>query len=443
MARVLQAMPWGFMNKVSNKGHLAEELHITEFLSLHNLKYEVKQFNVITGDMGSGKSLLIRLLEFFEFIFTDLFVPLNESFMSNLEFDNFCKNTTSKFNDRFNLDEKPFDVSYKCSYKCSYKEIALDVRIYRNKNTENISMESEFLKQTLPEWKKYLQENRTKTPDGEKEGKLAIYNLLSEKFGGNYPIATTFVPAARATLAITELDKPTFWDYYLDKFNSLANFILDKNLNPKYENKIKDILKAKMKINERKIYLISDDGRKVSLANASSGQQEIFYILLLLSKLSTFVYSYGKQHYILIEEPEAHLFPLEQKLVMELICEIFNDNSKSKLPVKFFITTHSPYVLNTVNNMLAKGNMINNFPDEKDNVINDEELKNIPALYPEKVSAVFVKENGSVENILKLFGEEHLIDPDAINDISLILNKDSNSLENLKSKLKAKNKKPI
>jgi AAA15 family ATPase/GTPase len=46
-----------------------ETLDIENFLSIKEFHWDIKQFNIITGDMGSGKSLCIKLLCFFEGIF--------------------------------------------------------------------------------------------------------------------------------------------------------------------------------------------------------------------------------------------------------------------------------------------------------------------------------------------------------------------------------------
>jgi predicted ATP-dependent endonuclease of OLD family len=415
---------------------LSEELVIKKFLSLRDTSFEISSFNIITGDMASGKSLIMKLMEFFEGILIDLFAQPYDSFLKNLDIGIFYEKAISKFTDKFYLGSKDFDVSYKCYFKKS--KLELGIRIFRNEGNESISMESKFLSNELPEWEKYCKENKakTKTPDGQDEIKVAIYKSLSKKFGGKYPIATTFVPAARAILAMTESGNSNFWDYYLKNFNSFAEFLFTRSSNSEYENKIKKILKARVERRMGITWLISDDGREVPLSKASSGQQEIFYILLLLSRLFTFKFYYGRRHYIFIEEPEAHLFPLGQKLVLEFICEIFN--KEDGFPMKVFITTHSPYVLNVVNNMLAKGNIISEFPDYEEDILKDKESKDIPILRYEDVSAVFVKENGNIEKILDKFDEGYLINPEVINDISIRISDDRRMLKRLKIKFEAK-----
>ena len=43
-----------------------ETLDVKNFLNIKDFHWEVKLFNIITGDMGSGKSLCMKLLDFFE-----------------------------------------------------------------------------------------------------------------------------------------------------------------------------------------------------------------------------------------------------------------------------------------------------------------------------------------------------------------------------------------
>lgn len=54
--------------------------------------------------------------------------------------------------------------------------------------------------------------------------------------------------------------------------------------------------------------------------------------------------------FVLIEEPETHIYPLLQKRIMEFIT-IFANIQESRV----FITTHSPYILNIMNNLYYAG----------------------------------------------------------------------------------------
>lgn len=82
--------------------------------------------------------------------------------------------------------------------------------------------------------------------------------------------------------------------------------------------------------------------RYVKINFASSGQQEAVWILNVL-----FYYLLmGTKTYFIIEEPESHLYPASQKLITEFIAIIKNAGNQ------VMVTTHSPYILGTMNNLL-------------------------------------------------------------------------------------------
>jgi len=90
-----------------------------------------------------------------------------------------------------------------------------------------------------------------------------------------------------------------------------------------------------------KIYVSKDIYTKINYASA--GQQESVWILLSLFLLVL----ERSRSLVLIEEPEAHLYPIAQKEILEYIAFVFNS-----MKCDFLLTTHSPYVLSCVNNMM-------------------------------------------------------------------------------------------
>lgn len=120
---------------------------------------------------------------------------------------------------------------------------------------------------------------------------------------------------------------------------------------------------------------ISDD-RYIKINFASSGQQEALWILNIL-----FYYLLeGRKACFIIEEPESHLFPNAQKLIMEFIAmSQINDN-------QIFLTTHSPYILGTLNNLLYASKISDNVDKKQLNDIIEKEKW----IEFEKLSAYFV-----------------------------------------------------
>lgn len=134
--------------------------------------------------------------------------------------------------------------------------------------------------------------------------------------------------------------------------------------------------------------------RYVKINFASSGQQEVVWILNVV-----FYYLLNnKKAYFIIEEPESHLFPDAQKLITEFISLAGNAGNK------ILLTTHSPYILGAMNNMLYADRISKEVDrDRLGQVIHPlkwiDYLK-LSAYYVEfgKVKSCMNKDDGSIDN---------------------------------------------
>lgn len=162
------------------------------------------------------------------------------------------------------------------------------------------------------------------------------------------------------------------------------------------------ILKGKFRFagNENRIYFSGD--RYVTMDNASSGQQEVFPVLLLLA--NAFVSE--KNHCITIEEPEAHLYPYAQQRLVEFIARVYNSPDASNT---FIITTHSPYILTSFNNLLFARQVAGISEKSGKAVVVPEASR----MNPEDFAAYYV-EDGKVRSVF----EEGLISDNEIDDAS-------------------------
>ena len=120
---------------------------------------------------------------------------------------------------------------------------------------------------------------------------------------------------------------------------------------------------------------------------------------------------YEKETTFFIEEPEAHLFPTSQKQIISLIATIYNAFGHS-----FFITTHSPYILTAINNLVVG-------QDAYDKANGDtEKLKRLEKVLPadelirlEDVSA-YTLNKGKLESIIDM--ENRLIGANLLDSVS-------------------------
>jgi energy-coupling factor transporter ATP-binding protein EcfA2 len=108
---------------------------------------------------------------------------------------------------------------------------------------------------------------------------------------------------------------------------------------------ISKILKGEYLYNDGIEKIILLDGKTIiPLSQASSGQMEVIRILQDIVDVVT----KGQTAFRVIEEPEAHLFPVAQKDLVELFSLMVNHDPHNQL----IITTHSPYILSAFNNLL-------------------------------------------------------------------------------------------
>ncbi|MFN0214893.1 MAG: AAA family ATPase [Saprospiraceae bacterium] len=136
--------------------------------------------------------------------------------------------------------------------------------------------------------------------------------------------------------------------------------------------------------------------KAVLLSQASSGQQESIRILQHLALL----YASNIKSFLMIEEPEAHLFPSAQNALTELMVMTHNRTGSH-----FFLTTHSPYFLSSFNNLLYAAKAAgDNLPEGE--TPNPEHIKQVEALgFPKhlrlqaKDFAAYQLKNGIAESI--------------------------------------------
>ena len=176
---------------------------------------------------------------------------------------------------------------------------------------------------------------------------------------------------------------------------------------------IEKILRGTYRYNDGEEQIILNNGKYVKLNFSSSGQQECVWILNLL-----FYYLLQQKPVLfIIEEPESHLFPESQKYITELIALVCNCGHS------VLLTTHSPYVLGTLNNLLYAY------------TIQQKHHQRAYEVIPESLWIDFhdfrswFVQNGEVDDCMD--EEIHMIQNERIDDISKVINDDFEKLLDL------------
>lgn len=204
--------------------------------------------------------------------------------------------------------------------------------------------------------------------------------------------------------------KPSFSagiEEMLQKQIRMTDSKIDRELLDSAVKLIHDILQGEYRNSNGDERLQVSDNRYVKINFASSGQQEVVWILNVI-----FYYLLNnKKAYFIIEEPESHLFPNAQKLITEFIA-LAQHNKKNQI----FLTTHSPYILGTINNLLYANKIASQVDREKlERIIEKNRwiaFSDIAAYYMEQGKMQYCMDNEfeSIENEIIDGASDHIND---------------------------------
>lgn len=174
--------------------------------------------------------------------------------------------------------------------------------------------------------------------------------------------------------------------------------------------RIEELLGGKYFRDQGDDFIRMPDGRRVPLAVSSSGQQELLPLAITLATIGED--DDRARSTMFVEEPEAHLFPTAQRQIVHLfaaVADLLSPESSSQ----YIITTHSPYILAALNNLMYGGKIAREFAEKRDEVLGL--LGPDVLINPEKVGAYSLG-NGHARSIID--PETQLVEATLIDRVS-------------------------
>jgi AAA15 family ATPase/GTPase len=472
-----------------------QKIIVENFGPIEHAEIELRDFVVLIGEQASGKSTLAKLVYFFKRYSTGLFVISSEMLLANIQSGkitdwNIVRSNLERDAYKFFIqlfgpadDLKPFKIKYFFSVEKdkwvvfeSKGELpvvgknALQAKysdgFIQSFNTELKNLSEKFINENSKKGSAKntnsiaSEEDKTKLPTG------ILLDIIDEFANAVYETSgqTIYFPAGRnITVNFSGLFADTFsekiatrWDTIINKSDwILIKSFLDhvKYINEEYKThkdfesmsrnykslgktfnaeavsvflkSCRAILKGKYESNGsgEKIRLDGNGDKSISLENTSTGQQESIRILqdiylMLLNNLSD---------YRIFEEPESHLFPSAQKYLIELFALVVNTTSS-----QVFLTTHSPYVLSILANLLYAGK-VNKLNAATVSEIEDKTgISHLTWLDKEKFAA-YTMDGGKAVSIFNIDGSG-MIDQNFLDQISEELGREFQVLYNLRAK---------
>jgi len=417
-----------------------EKLIIKDFCGIKNIEIDLSDVTVLIGPQASGKSISAKSLYFFKRFVIDMRFAAEEQ-KSKKDFDELQihkfeeyfppQSWTSNFLVRYEFEGalgKRFFIQFKkgvalkLTYSATFKDVFEDLKKEHRRLFSAINVDD-----TNRDYKTTFEFDK-------------IYREILGKHLGYEENFQLFIPAGRSFFGILQSSIFSFLatntaviDPLLKNFGSFYESVKSTerrrgnsenrtkskkeerffDLVKKADALVSKILKGNYVSERGKDFLVSQDGRKTSLTNASSGQQETLPLALILKNLLFRSRNSIRGVTVYIEEPEAHIFPAAQKQIIQLIALVFNA-SKGNLPYQFVITTHSPYILTSLNNLLLAGKLANKLKGEKKkelfNIIDSDTVLTINNM------ECYSLKDGVSESIISL--ENELIESEVIDEVS-------------------------
>lgn len=315
-------------------------IHINKIYHLENFDIQLDNNNlkhlIITGKNGSGKTILL--------------------------------NAIVDYLDKIKGDSNLYFLSYENSLDTFLKTLE-DTRLNNSNSTEIAQLEQNVV----------FFRNQIDILSGAIELRFNnIEQIVKQYNSGNFVFA--FYEASRKT-EITEPLNPTKPNYVTygqikkdKKVTQFLNFLVDlkvqealarnekmfkdadeiKDWFENFEQLLKDIfqnqgIRLEFDYKDYSFYII-DNQKKFKLTQLSDGYSAIIDIvadlILKMQENNTPNREYLKQGIVIIDEIETHLHLELQRLILPMLTKIFPN-------IQFIVTTHSPFILNSLTNAVA------------------------------------------------------------------------------------------
>jgi predicted ATPase len=248
------------------------------------------------------------------------------------------------------------------------------------------------------------------------KGKIEVNDKIS-KSGINPAFLPVYIPAERILVSMLSesmmgmmAHKIAIPDFIL-RFGSSFE-VARKQLDAFFINALN--ITYRFEAGRDQVYI--SDQKALPLSQAASGLQAAIPLYVILEYFSS-----QDASIFAIEEPELNLYPETQKQVVEYIVEKCTHQHN-----RLVITTHSPYILTALNNLIQAYNVVKEKPSLQERV-----NKIVPAekwLDFNRVG-VYYLENGTAQSLLD--DELNVIDATPIDEVSETLGKEFEQLLDL------------
>ena len=364
---------------------MKEKLIIRNFGPIKNVELELGRFNVLIGDQGTGKSTIAKLYSLLKLFTSIKFLdsPANDATENDLNWQ------FQKYIDIFEIANYFYPNT-----EIFYEHPSANKKMqYKNQSIEATFVYDEFHFVELT----YIVAERI------------FVSTLSDAFFGLSQFGTKF---------------PTLFNRFGNRYSQVNKKVSLRSY--------KSILNADFtNVNGiDSVKLVND--KIIPLTDASSGLQVTMPLLVVFDDLVDSIILNNnrvlRDNLIVVEEPELNLFPETQnKLIKYLIKKnnLVNQAFKNSYHTNnIIVTTHSPYILTSLNNLMYAYTVGQNHKEEVSKIIEEKYWVN-----PNDVNAYQLLSDGTAKNMI---ADDGLIMAENINTVSREINEEFDLIQDIK-----------
>lgn len=409
-------------------------LRVRDFSCIDSGELTLARLTLLIGAQASGKSVISKLVYFFE----ELILHQQKDAQIETSWDAFHAFVIAEFKRQFPPSAwgmKTFLIEFDTgpiSFRIERK------RPWRKKVSEELYFTSSswFEENFRSTAESYLQQLRDLNQDRHSSRWQVSYKVqeearqrLSDALGDEHIVAQIFVPAGRSFFtsvgkAIAVFDQGGMLDPVTRDFGRFWAVARDAHYSevgdddPQQRVLMEEIFGGRLAVDRDMEYVESDDGRRVPVNALSSGQQELLPLWMALNAY----FSGSFSSFMYIEEPEAHLFPTAQSRLIEYLTSKLYGKTGGRR--RMLITTHSPYVITKINNLIKAHKVYKSSGESAQSKI-EEIVPKIAWLKPDDVAAYAIS-NRTVSSIIDT--ESGLIEASYLDEVSNLLMDDFSRL---------------
>ena len=394
-----------------------EILIIKDFGPIKSVELKLSRFNVFIGEQGTGKSTVAKVLavcRYFSYIaMDDAFIAGQTKFSLGLA--SWGLGDAIKHNSYIYYECKHYSLTVTQNEQSIRDSFINDNGEYEIHSifsfVPNCKPKSDEFINLLNEYQKIISQPRNGPVN-------PVNRILPTSFFLNDVAAVMenpfYIPTERGLQSIFSLGRSSIENISDSLFNQFARIdqvvrlfkddTLIEPLGLVYKNV--DGRGYIRKVNEDTFY---------SLYNAASGYQSTIPVVLLMEY---YISIRKKAKTFIIEEPELNLFPSAQKELMQYLVDKTMNYGNTML-----LTTHSPYVLTSLNNLIYAYQTGQTHKEKVNKIIEEKYWLN-----PSDVSVYRLLSGGTCENIV---AEEGLIEAEKIDEVSRTINESFDALLNI------------